>query len=187
MAAIRFSEGWGKAGSRPRYRARFLPRRIIVTLPVPSNELRAARDAGDLPVSTARCVKVKGTHRNMYSPQSPARNRRPARDVLGLLCAAPGGVTLLTTASDAQRQPTTRMSPRLKSPAPVAKSHLRREHAAWAAVTSLRTRYSHRSRSAFQDASRNAPREPRRAQHNPARTAGDKLSAKKFALKRLGI
>ena len=102
----------GFADMRRRSRDRFsAPRhRQVTTLSL--KIMRAARDAGDLPVSTVHVRKVGSTWSCTH------RSRRFVTDVprtvfLGLLRAAPGGVTLLTTAFDAQHRLTARMSPQV--------------------------------------------------------------------------
>ena len=66
-------------------------RRSFVTLPA-QNKIRAARDAGDLPVSTVHVRKVEST-RNCL-PQVPVHRRTSrARCLIGLIPASPGGVT----------------------------------------------------------------------------------------------
>ena len=101
--------------------------------------MRAARDAGDLPVSTARCVKVKEhteicTHRSRRLVTSA-----PRAMFLGLLCVAPGGLTENTHRFDAQHR---LIDPDESSAAATGirdEEPPRRDRTAWAAAKVLRT------------------------------------------------
>ena len=79
-------------GSPPRYRARFFSPDRRQSRHPQENKMRAARDAGDLPIPTVSCRKEK-RHESCSHHGFRVFPERPAHGVLGLLRTNPGGLT----------------------------------------------------------------------------------------------
>jgi hypothetical protein len=145
----------GVAGSRRRFRARFFPAGSSSGLP-PENKMRAARDAGDFPVSTAWCAGKEKHTKDFYSPQPPRSSASRAR-CGGLLCASPGGQTFYPPLPMLNTGGLTWLSLPPISPASVAESRSARNTQLGPPASHARDT-GHRSRSAHPgNAFRNAP------------------------------
>ena len=150
--------------SQPPSLPREVFRRIIV---IPAHQARAARDAGDLPVSTARCAREKKHTEDFYSPQSPEIPASRAR-CSGLLSTAPGGHTFYPPLLMLNASPLTRLSLVLASPASVTESRSAGTAQLGPPAPVCERLAGHRSRSAtFRSHPECAPRGPRRMEYSP--------------------
>ena len=152
-------------GSPPRYRARFFSPDRRQSRHPQENKMRAARDAGDLPIPTVSCRKEK-RHESCSHHGFRVFPERPAHGVLGLLRTNPGGLTWPSLFSDRPFSIHRWTGSHTGCAVFGIRTPQTRRPQLWRAVSAPGTvrlgppsegcepSHGHRSRSAFQDASR---------------------------------
>ena len=164
-------EGFAVAiGSRRRYRARFFRRSFVSSPPF---NVRAARDAGDLPIPTVSCRKEK-RHESCSHHGFRVFPERPAHGVSRLAPHEPRWTYLAFPFADRPFSIHRWTGSHTGCAVFGIRTPQTRRPQLWRAVSAPGTvrlgppdlgcepSHGHRSRSAFQDASRNAPRGSRR-------------------------